>query len=153
MRNQDLMSIMFSKKTYVMSSLLFVGLYIIYDKYKIQILPLTWILALLAVITIISLVHSLEYRNQNVGGKMKKLLGYVGMHTLDIYVLHYFFVPRNMEYLKEIIAPNNLTDSNIMLELIICSCIACCIIFVTLCCSFLINENTILRRLVLGKVK
>ena len=93
----------------------------------------------------------MEYRISLCKNNCKRCIEYIGRHTMEIYVLHFFFIPRNMNYLKDIIAPNNLIDTNIIIELIINSCIAGAIIFVTLGCAFLISENVYLKQLLFGK--
>ena len=70
---------------------------------------------------------------------------------MEIYVLHYFFLPRNMNFLRDIIIPNNRLDVNIILELIINSFIACAIIAIVLCCTFLISRNVYMKQLLFGK--
>lgn len=151
MRNKNWMVKFFCKRTYNVSWLLFAGLYVMYDKYDIVSLPLRLILSFLAVTVIVSLCRSFEDTIMKANNNCKNVIEYIGRHTLEIYVLHYFFIPRNMNYLRDIIVPNNLMDVNIILELIINSCIACAIIGVTLCCAFLIRENAYLKLLFFGK--
>lgn len=151
MRNQKGVSKLFGKRAYNISSLLFIGLYVLYDKFDIAAVQLKWILALLAVIAIVGLCRSFEDTISRAKNNYKNVIEYIGRHTLEIYVLHFFFLPRNMYYLREIIVPNNVMDVNIILELIINSCIACAIIAVTLCCAFLISENAYLKQLFFGK--
>lgn len=145
MRKHNCLETMFNKKTYSISSITFVCLYTMINKCDIHLLPLQWVLALLAVIAIVSFFLSIEYSSSP-----SKIVNYVGRHTMEIYVLHYFFIPRNMNFLRSIIMPDNLPDVNIILELIINSCIACAIIAVTLCFSFLINNNTYVKQLFFG---
>ncbi len=151
MRNQDKISLILSKQIYYISSIFFVCLYVLSNKYEIDIFSFQWILALLAVIAIVSLCCSCEDSISRANNNYKYKIEYIGRHTLEIYVLHYFFIPRNMNYLRDIIVPNNLMDVNIILELIINSCIACAIIGVTMCCAFLIRENTYVKNLFFGK--
>lgn len=151
MRNHNKITILFNKRVYNIASVIFIILYVISNKYHINTLPFKWILAFLAVITIVSLCHSMEYRISLCKNNCKRCIEYIGRHTMEIYVLHFFFIPRNMNYLKDIIAPNNLIDTNIIIELIINSCIAGAIIFVTLGCAFLISENVYLKQLLFGK--
>lgn len=151
MRNQNVMAKMFSKWSYNIFLIIFTCLYVVYDKYSIDILPFQWILALLAVIVIVSLCRSYENTISRTNSNFKVIMEYIGRHTLEIYVLHFFFVPRNMNYLRDIIVPGNLMDVNIILELIINSFIACSVIAITLCCAFLITENAYLKKLFFGK--
>lgn len=150
-RNQNEYAIIFSKRAYNISSIMFVALYVLSSIFHKEILPVKWMLALLAVITIVSLCHSLEERISLSKNSCKNIIEYIGRHTMEIYVLHFFFIPRNMNYLREIIAPNNMVDVNIVIELVVNSFIAGAIIAVTLCCSFLISKNVYLKPLFLGK--
>lgn len=151
MRNQEKLTLKFNNLVYTISSVIFVVLYVIYDKYHIHLLPFQWILALLAMVSIISLFRSFEEHFSN-NKKYINIIESIGRNTLEIYVLHYFFIPRNMKYLKDIIIPNNLIDTNVVIELAINSSIACVTIAVTLCCAFLINKNLFLKKILFGKI-
>ena len=51
---------MFSNKAYSISSILFVGIFIVLDKFNLHLLPFQWMLAILSVIMIVSLCSTSE---------------------------------------------------------------------------------------------
>ena len=69
--------------------------------------------------------HNRNFFNKN--NRISTILKYIGKRTLDIYLLHYFFIP-NLSFLKSYIEPTNmmiiqLTLSFILSSLIIALCL------------------------------
>ncbi len=75
-------------------------------------------------------------------------LQYIGERTLDIYLLHYFFVPRNLEMIGQWLEIN----CNPILELFIEIIIALIVITVCLVSSKTIRISDYLAKLLFGKV-
>ena len=74
-----------------------------------------------------------------------KILTFIGKHTLEIYLLHYFFLPKLSN-----IGTYLVTCPNIILELIVVVIISACVISASLMLSMVIKTNNILGFLLLG---
>ena len=66
-------------------------------------------------------------------------------------MLHYFFIPFNMPYLNDIIAPYGVKDNNIVIELFLNSFVAFIVIAASLISARIIAENKILSQILLGR--
>lgn len=150
MRHREKMEGVFKAKIFTAVSTLFIPLYVLRDRYEVDNLPFNWIVISLAVYSIIYLF----YRHSDVlYGSLRRGLSYVGKHTLEIYVLHYFFLPIGMTWLNDLIAPQGIADHILILELILCTSLALAVICVTLMCAWIIRKNELLARIILGKIK
>ena len=77
---------------------------------------------------------------------LSKPLQYVGTRTLDVYMLHYFFLPRFlMSYLDQLQA----LDSSVM-EFVVILCISLLVLGVTLLVSYVIRLNHFLGHYLFG---
>ena len=85
--------------------------------------------------------------------RILKPIEYIGRHTLEIYLLHYFFLPKNLRYLSFLISPDGQKDTNIILELIICSFMAFLVVIISLHFARIIKRSKILKLLYLGQIK
>lgn len=74
-------------------------------------------------------------------------LQYIGKHTMEIYLLHYFFLPRSLHDLGNYFAAN----PSSVLELFISITISCLIIIVCLIIASLIRVSDTLGRILLGR--
>lgn len=108
------------------------------------------ILALFAALLGIILAMSIFKANENrlsSSTKLGKYLQFIGKHTLDIYFLHYFFLPYNMPFVGNFFAlyPNPLLEF----------CLSIALTFIViLCCLFtsrIIRMSPLLAHFLLGK--
>ena len=77
---------------------------------------------------------------------VSKPLQYVGTRTLDIYMLHYFFLPRFLiSYADQLQA----FDSSVI-EFVVILCISLLVLGVTLLTSYVIRLNHFLRHYLFG---
>lgn len=81
--------------------------------------------------------------NKNISRWMQ----YIGRHTLDIYLLHYFFLPRNLEMIGVYFKDN----SNATIELFFSISIALMVIGVCLLVSKVLCISPLLAKLLFGK--
>ena len=81
--------------------------------------------------------------NQNISRWMQ----YIGRHTLDIYLLHYFFLPRNLQMIGSFI--NN--HPNPTIELFFSSTLALIVIGICLLVSKVLCTSPILANVLFGK--
>ena len=88
------------------------------------------------------LYQSDSFLSKNVLGK---LICYIGKHTLEIYLLHYFFIPK-----LSFIGTYLTNYSNIIVELLICLILSTLVIGVSLLLGRVIRTNEILSFLTIG---
>lgn len=150
MQHRHVVERLLTAEAFTIATCLFVPLYVLRDRYEISVLPLNWLLALLAVFSIVYLFYRTSLTSTPQNGTIHKSIGFVGRHTLEIYVLHFFFIPKEMTWLNDMIAPHGIADTNILLELLICSTLASFIILVTLMCAWVLRNNRLLARIMLG---
>ena len=81
--------------------------------------------------------------NQNISRWMQ----YIGRHTLDIYLLHYFFLPRNLQMIGEFFK----SYPNPTIELIVSSTLALIVIGICLLVSKVLCTSPILANVLFGK--
>ena len=81
-------------------------------------------------------------KNTSIG----KFLQYIGKHTLDIYLLHYFFIPRNLGVIGRFFNEN----SNPILELVVSMIIALLVVGICLLLSKIIRISPILAHWLFG---
>ena len=78
--------------------------------------------------------------------RLSKPLQYVGTRTLDIYLLHYFFLPRFLlSYADQLQAFNSS-----VVELVVILCISLLVLGVTLLASYIIRLSPFLGHYLLG---
>ena len=77
-----------------------------------------------------------------------KALQYIGVRTMDIYLLHLFILPVNTAFIGQFFAAN----PNPLLELTLTFCISALVIFGCLVLSKIIRTSDILGKLLFGKV-
>lgn len=145
MNNRIILERLLRKNVFAISSFLFVLLYVAYDKYELR--SVRFILLPVVIVSILYLFKSLG----GVNLFLSKYVNYCGRHTLEIYVLHYFFIPFNMPYLNDIIAPYGVKDNNIVIELFLNSFVAFIVIAASLISARIIAENKILSQILLGR--
>lgn len=78
--------------------------------------------------------------------KLGQALQYVGKHTLDIYLLHYFFIPNMHEFKYLISAPNE----NIPMEILLVGIITIIVISICLLISKILRISPILTKYLFG---
>lgn len=49
---------------------------------------------------------------------MQRSMLYIGRHTLDIYVLHYFLIPTNQPWMHQLFGISNGTSYNVLFEIL-----------------------------------
>ena len=81
--------------------------------------------------------------NQNISRWMQ----YIGRHTLDIYLLHYFFLPRNLQMIGEFFK----NHPNSTIEFFIASSLALIVIGICLLVSKVLCTSPILANVLFGK--
>ena len=81
--------------------------------------------------------------NQNISRWMQ----YIGRHTLDIYLLHYFFLPRNLQMIGEFFK----SYPNPTIELIVSCTLALIVIGICLLVSKVLCTSPILANVLFGK--
>lgn len=81
---------------------------------------------------------------------IKNSMLYIGKHTLDIYVLHYFLLPRNQVYFSFLFGINTGASNNIILEIIGGIAIALLVICACLFISILIRLSKPITLILLG---
>lgn len=89
--------------------------------------------------------RSKDYFAQN--GRISKFMQFTGRRTLDIYLLHYFFLPKILIYKHLFI---NGGGENIIAELVIISFIALCIICICLLISICLRQSPMLAKYLFG---
>lgn len=77
------------------------------------------------------------------------LLQFIGRRTLDIYLLHYFFLPRNLDVLGKFFSSGN----NYSIEFIVTLLIASLVIGLSLCVSGVLRTSPILAHWLFGAKK
>lgn len=110
------------------------------------------LLKLLTALSGIFLIMYIFKANENNISKSTKLgvcLQYIGKRTLDIYFLHYFFLPYNMSYVGELLN----TNPNPLLEFSISLTLALVVIVCCLFVSKIIRISPILTFFLLGGKK
>lgn len=90
--------------------------------------------------------HASAFRQSTCVGKV---LQYTGRRTLDVYLLHFFFLPENMTWLGRHIMENG----NQTVELFVSLIIALMVIALCLLTSTIIRLSPLLARLLLGTKK
>lgn len=103
---------------------------------------------LLGIIVIFSFfkINANHFTHDSILGKS---LQYVGKRTLDIYLLHYFFLPRNMVYLKEFLNSCN----SPVIELFVSITISLMVISITLLISNTLRLSPFLAYYLFGVKK
>ena len=92
------------------------------------------------------------YKYQNVfedTSKMGKWLQYIGRNTLAIYMLHYFFLPRNLQFIGDFFVQH----SNPTVELFVTLGIAILVIIITLIANAMICTSPFLAHYLFGVKK
>lgn len=79
--------------------------------------------------------------------KIGKALQYIGRHTLAIYMLHYFFLPRNLQFIGDFF----MQYSNPTIELFISILIAALVIGISLLTNALICTSPLLAHYLFGE--
>lgn len=79
--------------------------------------------------------------------RLCRAVRFVGRRTLDIYLLHYFFLP-TMPYLKEWFLYDG--KENVVLEVFVAGAIALGVLLIVLCVSFILRHSQILTKYLFG---
>ena len=103
------------------------------------------ILGLLGIITTFSFFRKNEYYFQN-ESYTGKALQYIGRRTLDIYLIHYFFIPRNLD--NPIVI--SLISNNPTIEFILSISLALAVILLCLITSNIIRTSPYLAHFLFG---
>lgn len=133
-------------RTYTIATTIFLLLFFIRDRFEIRGWPIDYIIIVCALVSIIYILN--KY-----GSKLPfaSTINYVGQHTLDIYVLHYFFIPKNLMALKPLVFSDYMKDYNILVDFVLSSSIAIIVVGVSLVVSKLLSQNKIFNMAFLGK--
>lgn len=135
-----------SKKMCVFLVAYFICIVLVTDYYIFPYsLVLDNLMGLFGIVTVFALFRKYEAsfsRNTRVG----KVLQYVGRHTLDIYFLHYFLLPRNLSVFGEFLQVN----SNPVIELVLGLSIAVVVIAISLMISNVIRISPLLAHILFG---
>lgn len=79
-------------------------------------------------------------------GKLSRVMQYVGRHTLEIYMMHYFFLPQ-LPVMNQYFGENQ----NVLLELITACSISACIVAMCLLCGKIIRNSQFLGHYLFAK--
>lgn len=79
-------------------------------------------------------------------GKIGDTLQYIGRHTLAIYMLHYFFIPRNLQFIGEFF----IVHPNPSIELVVTAVIAILVTGMSLLCNSVICTSPFLAHWLFG---
>ena len=103
---------------------------------------------LMALFIVLIFFYKYQYVFENTC-KMGKWLQYIGRNTLAIYMLHYFFLPRNLQFIGNFF----MQHSNPTLELFITMGIAILVIIISLITNAMICTSPFLAHYLLGVKK
>lgn len=78
-------------------------------------------------------------------GRISRTMQFVGRRTLDIFLIHYFFLP-NIRFLK----PTFISNNNVLLEFLLSSTLAIAIIAICLAISSIIRNSDFLAKYLFG---
>lgn len=114
-------------------------------------LAVIYIVLLNTIIAITGIVVLMNYfRNYESSFKRDTILGrvlqYVGQHTLEIYLIHFLIIPRNLSMIG--VWFNN--NSNVFLEFFVASLLAISVILICLLIGSLIRSSELLAKLLFG---
>ena len=84
-----------------------------------------------------------DYFNHN--GQISRTMQYVGTRTLDIYLLHYFFLP-NLSFMK----PYFIHNGNPALEFLLAALLAIVVLCISLAFSVIIRHSEFLAHFLFG---
>lgn len=118
---------------------------------EVNLLISNWLMGISVVHVIYSLVVAYKETFPEV---IQKAMLYIGRHTLDIYVLHFFFLPRNQSWISSLLGIENGISHNILFELFGGVALALIIISGCLILSSIIRLSKLLSVVFLGdKIK
>ncbi len=80
--------------------------------------------------------------------RIGRILQYIGRHTLDIYLLHYFFLPRNLGKLGEFFSQGG--GNNLCIEFAVSMLLASIVVSLSLCISSAMRTSPILAHWLFG---
>lgn len=107
-----------------------------------------FVLRFAGLFSVFALFHlSADYFDKN--GRISKAMQFIGSHTLDIYLLHYFFIPDLLQY-KEFFMPAG--KEYILAELVIMGSIALFTIGLCLLISSTLRKSEVLAKYLFGIV-
>lgn len=81
-------------------------------------------------------------------GTLSRLMQYIGRHTLEIYMIHSFFLP-NLPFMNQFFGGNQ----NVMIELLCASFLAACVIGLSLMCGMIIRNSSFLAHFLFADKK
>lgn len=81
--------------------------------------------------------------------RLGRLFQYIGRRTLDIYLLHYFFLPRNLSFIGDFFS----STSNFILEFFITFIISVCIVLISLIISNILRLSPLYEHYLFGAKK
>ena len=148
MNNERVRQFFCNQSVFTASLVLFTILFLLKNRYGIENFPLNFILSAFGIVVLVCLFDSKSF---SVPVTIRKGIGYIGTHTLEIYLLHYFFVPKDLPYLVSVIAPNGIKGANIVAEFLVCFGMAIPVIALSLLTASIIKKSKALALLYLGK--
>lgn len=137
--------------TIIMFAVLFYGMatYLTPNKGESNIIFFTEIIVeiIVGILGLLIVYNTFKTYSQNFTSdkKVGRALQRIGRRTLDIYLLHYFFLPY-LPQLKDIISDSN----NSVLELVIGGCISICVIWICMVISYILRTSPILGQYLFG---
>ena len=104
-KKYDLAEMVFSNKWFHAISLLTSVIILYANTHGIHIPGRTYVLPITLLLTVLYVMRYLERSGNN---RIKNILDYIGRHTLDIYIFHYFFIATlNISFLSQLLETNN----------------------------------------------
>ena len=77
---------------------------------------------------------------QSNSSKLPRIMSYMGRHTMEIYLLHFFFLPNDFKYIASVISPN-MGGQNLSVELMVAILVASVCIVLALLLGKILNES------------
>lgn len=105
-----------------------------------------YFMSLNTILLIIVFLLFSNYANYCKESRIGKFLQYIGKHTLEIYLIHYFFIPRNLQPIGEFFT----LHANPILEYLTAIIFAIIVILITLSASCIIRLSPFSARWLLG---
>ena len=136
LNKEDLRSLFSSRCLFTICSIIFLSLLFLRERFELDFLPVVYLLAITGILSVIYLVTVFESNNS-----FNRCLSYCGRHTLEIYVLHYFFLPTDLVFLKVLIHDN----ANIALEFILFLFITATVVILSLFLSRILKQNLLIK--------
>lgn len=150
MNNETIRKLVLSKIVFAVSLIAFFVLFVSLEEFSNPFLlfMIRYVLSTCGVIILVQLFYNCNevpcYKT------IDHCICFVGERTLEIYLLHYFFLPHGLELMKPVFQTTIPMNSNLILEFFVCSIFAVFVIFFSLLLSWIIKKSQLLSLIYLG---